>query len=90
MSGPGAVGWWWIQIGQGLVSGIIVVEDLAKVALVDGLAAGSAAVEVAGLVDRLAVFPAGVAEVAGLDHGSVILLTQSTPDGPGRFHGDAL
>lgn len=45
----------------------LVVKDLTDVALVDGLTAGLAAVEVAGLVDRFTVLPADVIKVAGLD-----------------------
>lgn len=43
----------------------LVVKDLTDVALVDGVTAGLAAVEVAGLVDRFTVLPADVIKVAG-------------------------
>lgn len=64
----------------------LVVKDLTEVALVDGLTAGLAAVEVAGLVDRLTVLPADVVKIAGLGHRTSGLLADSTPGRPRRFH----
>ena len=63
----------------------LMVKDLTEIALIDGLAASRATVEVAGLVDWLAVLPADVVKVAGLRHGTAGLLLDSTPGRPRRF-----